>query len=126
MELFGIYLPFTFSVLVVYFINTLIAFIAVILSDNFIAHNIEGKKTFVLALLSFFFAPIIAPYIGMTGIYSELLLPLIIWIAFGELLLEADTKTKLKVLLVAFAVYFVMSLYVSPYLIGIMLSVMPF
>jgi len=50
-------------------------------------------------------------------------LPLVVWIILGELLIkEADMKTKLKVVVVAFVIYTFLSLYLTP----IILSLLPF
>ncbi|MFH0832363.1 MAG: hypothetical protein V1900_01410 [Candidatus Aenigmatarchaeota archaeon] len=112
-------LPFTsMSNLTLYFVNSLIAFVAVMLSDEIIAHNIEVKHALILSVLSFFVAPVVAPLVGLSGIYALILIPLVVWVLLGEIVLEADWETKLKVLLVAFAVYYILSIVLGDMIVG--------
>lgn len=124
--IFGIALPINLNVLIVYFINAIVAVIAIVIVDQVIAHSIDPKRAFGLAILSFVLAPLAAPFIGITGSMATIVLPLAVWIAFGELILEQDKITKLKVLGIAFAVYYILSIFVSPYIYGLLGMIMPF
>ena len=106
-------------------VNVLIIFLALVIADKVIAHNVNVKRLLIMALIAFFLAPIIGSLIaGYVAIpYIGLILPLIVWIILGELLIkEADMKTKLKVVVVAFVVYTFLSLYLTP----VIISLLPF
>ena len=111
MDLFG--LSFSIGSALTYLIHALIAWIAIIIADSIIAHNIESKKAFVLALAAFFVVPLVLPILGIGAIGSAIVVSAIVWIGLGELILEADWTTKLKVLIVGFVVYYVISVFVG-------------
>ena len=117
MDIFG--LSLNLNIMITYFINTIIAWIAVIITDNIIAHNVEGKKAFALAFASFFLVPLLLPLLGIGALGSVILVSAIVWIGLGELILEADWTTKLKVLVVAFIVYFAISFFLGEYIYGL-------
>lgn len=123
---FGLPFSINLSLIIVYFINAIVALIAIMIADQVIAHHVEPKRAFGLAVLALVLTPLAAPYIGLTGTMATLILPLVVWIAFGELILENDRITKLKVLGVAFVVYYIMSIFVAPYLYGLMSMILPF
>ncbi|HLD83300.1 MAG TPA: hypothetical protein VI979_00410 [archaeon] len=97
---------------------TLVAFLAVVLSDNYIGHNIELKRALLLSVISFFVVPLLIPYSGLNYPYLNIYFPLISWIILGEVVLSNDFGTKLKVLGVAFFVYYVLSIVIQPSLMG--------
>ncbi|MEM7819279.1 MAG: hypothetical protein QXD48_00420 [Candidatus Aenigmatarchaeota archaeon] len=104
-------------------ISSIIAFIAIIISDAIIAHNIDTKHSFILAIVALFLAPIagalLTTYINISIPYFEIFIfPLIIWIILGEILLKAEMITKLKVIIIAFVVYEILSIFVMPYVMG--------
>lgn len=112
-------------------ISSLVAFIAIVIADKLIAHNFEAKHSFIMAIVALFATPIVIGFIlGMLAlplfvvagveVISGLLLPLVVWIALGELLLESDRMTKLKVVIIAFVVYLVLSIFLTPVLLGIL------
>lgn len=112
-------------------ISSLVAFIAIVIADKLIAHNFEAKHSFIMAIVALFATPIVIGFIlGMLAlplfvvagveIISGLLLPLVVWIVLGELLLESDRMTKLKVVIIAFVVYLVLSIFLTPALLGIL------
>lgn len=119
------FIPLTVGGIIATLVNVLIIFVALVIADKVIAHSVDVKRLLVMALIAFFLAPIvgslIASYIAIP--YLGLILPLVIWIILGELLIkEADMKTKLKVVVVAFVVYTFLSLYLTP----VIISLLPF
>ena len=112
-------------------ISSLVAFIAIVIADKLIANNFEAKHSFIMAIVALFATPIVIGFIlGMLAlplfvvagveVISGLLLPLVVWIALGELLLESDRMTKLKVVIIAFVVYLILSIFLTPVLLGIL------
>ena len=104
-------------------VNALVAALALIISDKFIAHQIDAKRILLMALVALFVAPVIASLaIGVTsfaGPVAFYLIPLLIWILLGELLLQAERMVKLKVAAVGFFVYIILSMLLTPYLFAI-------
>ncbi|MBS3054738.1 MAG: hypothetical protein J4431_04330 [Candidatus Aenigmarchaeota archaeon] len=99
-------------------VSALLAFIAVVISDNYIGHNIELRRALVLSVISFFIVPLIIPYLGLNYPYLNLYFPLISWIILGEIILNNDFGTKLKILGVAFFVYYVLNIIIQPFIMG--------
>jgi hypothetical protein len=117
MDIFG--LSLSINSVLIYLVNALIAWVALIAADTVIAHNIEAKKTLVLSLAAFFVVPFFLPLLGLGALGSTIVVSAIVWIGLGELILEADWTTKLKVLLIGFVVYYVVSLFLSDYLFSL-------
>ena len=119
------FVPMTLGGIIATLVNVLIIFLALVIADKVIAHNVNVKRLLIMALIAFFLAPIIGSLIaGYVAIpYIGLILPLIVWIILGELLIkEADMKTQLKVVVVAFVVYTFLSLCLTP----VIISLLPF
>ncbi len=98
-------------------VSAVVAFIAIVISDKLISHNIEAKHSFILAIVALFIAPIVgtfaAPFVPIPY-FGAFILPLLVWIGLGQVLLSAEAMTKLKVTVIAFVVYIVLSLYLTP------------
>ena len=114
-------LPMSVGGIVATFVSAIIAFIAITIADKFIGHNFEPKRTFIMALIALFVAPVISTFafgIGALPAYVSLyLIPLVLWIALGEALLKAEgMKTKLEVAIIAFIVYSLMTIFLTPFI----------
>lgn len=105
-------------------ISTLVAFVALVLSDTVIAHGIEAKRLLIMSLVALFIAPIagsfLSGYIVLSSFVFAYAVPLAVWIILGEVLLTADMMTKVKVAAVGFVVYIILSLTVAPYIYSIL------
>lgn len=125
--LFGI--PLTFGGVLGLLIQAFVTFLAVVLADKIIAHNIEAKKALILPFASYFLTVLVFLVLAVAGlvippIISVYLLPLVIWIALSEVLLSAEMKTKIYVAIVAFVIYIILNDIVHlPYVIS---RVIPF
>ena len=104
-------------------VSSLVAFVALVIADKFIAHNIDAKRLLMIALVALFVTPVLGSFIfsmvslpASIGAYA---LPLIVWIILSEILLSSDLMTKLKVAVVGYVVYLVLSITVAPYLFSI-------
>ena len=117
MDIFG--LSLNLGTALTHLILALIAWIAVILADRIIAHDIEAKKSLLLALAAFFVVPVVLPMLEIGAIVSAIVLSAIVWIGLGELILEAEWSTKLKVLAIAFVVYYAISILLGEYILGL-------
>ena len=117
MDIFG--LSLSVNTTLTYLIHALIAWIAVILADRIIAHDIEAKKSLVLALAAFFVVPVVLPMLEIGAIVSAIVLSAIVWVGLGELILEAEWSTKLKVLAIAFVVYYIISIFLAEHILGL-------
>ena len=116
-------LPLSAGGIIATLIDALIAFAVIVIVDKFIGHNFEPKRTFVMALIALFVGPIISiSILGSTtlpGFVSLYVVPLVLWIILGELLLQGESmKTKLEVTIIAFVVYSVVRIVLTPMIIG--------
>ena len=116
-------IPLSAGGIIATFIDAIIAFIVIVAVDKFIGHNFEPKRTFVMAIVALFVAPIISvALIGSTalpGFVSVYIVPLVLWIVLGELLLQGESnKTKLEVTIIAFVVYSVLRIVLVPTITG--------
>jgi hypothetical protein len=112
------------SYIIATFISAIIAFIVIVISDKIIAHNIDIKHSFIMAIIALFVGPIVGALIVTYAnvaipFFSSIILPLILWIILGEVLLkEGGMITKLKVIIIAFVVFEILELYVFPMVWG--------
>ncbi len=118
-------LPLSAGGIIATFIDAIIAFAVIVIVDKFIGHNFEPKRTFAMAIVALFVAPIISvALIGSTalpGFVSVYVVPLVLWIVLGELLLRGESmKTKLEVTIIAFIVYSVLRIVLAPTIAGLL------
>ncbi|MBS3053834.1 MAG: hypothetical protein J4469_05020 [Candidatus Aenigmarchaeota archaeon] len=125
-SLISLLIPLTIPGIVTMFVNSLLAFIVVVLSDKVISHNLELKRASIVSGVALFITPVVgalvAGYtalpIALSSIIFAYVLPLLVWIVLGEILLRSDMKTKLKVMVVAFVAYFILNFTVGPIILG--------
>ena len=108
---FGI--PLSISGIIGLLIQAVVTTFAIIIADKVIAHNIEPKHAFIMAIAAFFLTPLLMTGLFIIGIQVSIemvkyVIPLVVWILLSQLLLEAEAKTKLYVALVAFVVYLIL------------------
>jgi len=118
-QFFGIDL--TVAGIAVLLAKALLAFILIVIADEIIAHQFEWKHTLIMALLALFATPIVTTLmyqsINITIPFFDLLVSLTIWVVAGEILLrEGDWQTKLKVALLAFVGFTLISYFGDPYI----------
>lgn len=126
-------LPLDIGTVIISLVNALLAFIAIVVADKFIAHEIDIKSSLAMSLITFFIVPIIGTLISsfiplppfVAGAFFTIILPLIVWVGLGEMIIKSEQKIKLMVLAVAFAVYYILSLFIAPYIHGIIASFLP-
>jgi hypothetical protein len=111
LEPFGVFL--SVGGIIGLFINAVVTSIAIVIADKVIAHNIEFKHAFIMAIAAFFITPMFITGLMLAGFYIDLslslyVLPLLVWIILSELLLQSEVKTKLYVALFAFVVFLVL------------------
>src|SRR3989338_3942391 len=111
--------PFSVAGIVALLVNTVISFIALVIADKLIAHNVDAKRLFIMALVALFLTPIVGALLlsslSLPSVVSGYVFPFIVWLVLGELLIkEADMKTKLKVVVVAFVVWIILSMFLAP------------
>jgi len=111
--------PLSVGGVVAVLVNTVIAFVALVIADKLIAHNIDAKRLFIIAFVALFLTPIVGALLlsslALPAVVSGYLFPFIVWLILGELLIkEADMKTKLKVVVVAFVVWIILSMFLAP------------
>ena len=71
---------------------------------------------FIVPVVSFFLTPYLTSLIPAVIVFY--LIPLIVWLILGEILLEEDAETKLKVAAVAYIVYLVLTFLGVPAIIS--------
>ena len=122
-------LPLTLGGVITTLVNALLAFVVLLAADKVVAHNQEPKKTLIVSLVALFITPVIGAYAASFATLPDFvfsyLLPLFVWIILGELLLEGDYRTKLKVVGIAFIAYIVLSFTVGPILLSTISGLLP-
>ncbi len=119
-------LPISMPLAFAYLVNTLIAFVAVVLSDRIISHEIEIKHAMIISIVALFVAPMLAPYIGVVDRGLAILLSFVVWVILGELMLTSDRGTKFKVLAIAFVTYYLLSVFLTDPINALMRPYLPF
>ena len=119
--------PLSVGGMIALLVNALVAFVALVIADKVIAHSIDAKRLLIMSIVALFVTPIVGAlvlgYVAIPIVVSSYLLPLVVWIILGEILIkEAGMKAKLKVIVVAFIVYLVLSTFAAPYIF----SALPF
>lgn len=100
-------------------VKALIVFVAIVISDKVIAHEIEIKHALLMSIAAYFLIPIVVAAILIIQVISypfnlalAWILPLIVWIILGEVVLHgADRKAKLGIAVVAFIVYVIVDFF---------------
>lgn len=121
MDLFTIF-PNSFQGIVYLVLDVVIIFLALMAADKHIAHRFEPKHVLIMSILAYFLGPITLSFLsGYVSIpYAFVLFPLVLWIVLGEIFLDDfDFKTKLKVAVIGFLIYEIITiLNVTEYLVG--------
>lgn len=104
-------------------INAVVAWIVLMIIDKIVAGNLDVKRTFIMALVALFIVPIVVGFLALPGLVSIYVVPLIVWIALGEVLLKASAMQKLKVVIIAFVVYIILNFVGVP---GMLAGFLPF
>ena len=118
--------PFSLSIggAISMLIEAIIVFVVLLILDEVIIHQLEVKKSFIMALvvsiISYFVIPFVIAYIPFISAMPFLyyIIPLIVWIILGELLLEGEMKQKLIVAVIAFVVYTILTFIGLPMMIS--------
>ncbi len=132
-SLVSLLIPLTIPGIVTMFVNSMLAFMVVVLSDKVISHNLELKRASIVSGVALFITPVVGALVAgytalplyLSGILFAYVLPLLVWIVLGEFLLKSDMKTKLKVMVIAFVAYIVLSFTVAPVLLGVVSGYLP-
>ena len=105
-------LPLSLVGIIGLLITTLIIFIALIIADKIIAHEMDIKHVLIMAFLCAFIVPIITaialPFLPIPAGFGQIFyygFPLLSWVVLGEILLGGEFKEKLAVAFIAFAVF---------------------
>ena len=119
--------PLSVGGIIALLVNALVAFVALVIADKVIAHSIDAKRLLIMSIVALFITPIVGAlvlgYVSIPIVVSSYLLPLVVWIILGEILIkETGMKAKLKLIVVAFVVYLILSTFAAPYIF----SALPF
>jgi hypothetical protein len=104
-------IPTTIGGVIGLLIQVLIIWIAVMLSDKIIAHQIEAKHSLILAVLAYFLVPLVFSFAAIGIPYASIVVSLAVWIALSEVLLRQTPGfvAKIKVAAVAFVIYLILT-----------------
>ncbi|GEM_PF-2048597 len=118
-EILGL-IPTTLGGVIGLLVQVLIVWIAVMLADKIIAHQIEAKHSLILAVLAYFITPLVLSFAAISIPFAGIIVPLIVWIILGQILLRqtAGFVPKVKVAAVAFVIYFILTFVGLPAMIA--------
>ncbi|MBI5332006.1 MAG: hypothetical protein HZB65_00370 [Candidatus Aenigmarchaeota archaeon] len=119
-------LPLSLAGIIGLLITTFIIFIALVIADKVIAHEMNIKHVLIMAFLCAFIVPIITTialqFLSIPVGFSQIFyygLPLLSWVVLGEVLLGGEFKEKLAVAFIAFAVFTALQMFgISAMLMG--------
>lgn len=119
------FVPLSVGGVIALLVNMIIAFIALVIADKVVAHSVDAKRLLILAFVALFITPIVAALalsaVAIPAVVTGYVLPFIVWLALGEVLIkDADMKTKLKVVVVAFVVWIILSIFLAPYIFSLL------
>ena len=121
-DILGVLPPLSVGYAIGTLVKAFVAFIAIVVADKIIAHEINIKHSLIIAIVSLFLIPIvgnlITQFISLPMLVFNYILPLVVWIILGEILLKSDMKTKLKVIVIAFVVYAILEYVGVPFIIA--------
>jgi len=103
-------IPLSVGGLIGLLINVIIIAVVLSLTDKLLAHEVSFKNSLIMALVAYLVVPLIISFASISFPFSGYIIPLIIWIALGEVLLKGGRKGKLIAAAVAFILYIVLLL----------------
>ena len=107
-ELLGL-IPTTVGGAIGLLVQILIIWVVVILADKVIEHKMEAKRSLILAVLAYFLSPLVLGFVSIP--YAAIFIPLVVWIALGEVLFrkQGTVVSRLKVAAIAFVIYLILN-----------------
>ena len=107
-------IPLTIGGAIALLIQVVIISLVIVALDYVIQHEINIKSAFIIAFASYFLTIIAVLALGLANYVDPLVagyvLPLVVWVALGEVLIkEGDAKKKAIVAGAAFVVYTVLN-----------------
>ena len=123
-------LPLSIGGIISLLLTTVIIFVAIVLSDKILSHEMDTKHVLIMSFLCAFIVPLITSlvtsFISFPAGFSQIFffgMPLVSWIILGEILLEGDFKQKIIVAFIAFAIFTALQMFG---IAGIIRSFIPF
>lgn len=124
LEILSSLIPTSIGGVVALLIQIAIIWGVVVLADKIIAHQIEPKRSAILAVLAYFVSPLVLAFAAISIPFAGIIVPLVVWIVLGEVLLRAYGFTsRIKVAAVAFVIYFLLNLLGVPGMIAAAITV---
>ena len=112
-------IPLTLGGIIGLAVNVVIITAVLYFANRFIAHETSGKQSLIMAVVAYLVAPLVLSLVGISIPFSFYIIPLIVWIALGEVLQKGDRKAKLKAAALAFVIYIILSIYLTPFIFGV-------
>lgn len=107
--------PTTSGEIIGLFVNSLLAFLSLVVSDKIIEHRIEVYRLFIMSMASYFMVPLVFSLLGvagiseLTGLLSNYVIPLATWGILGVFMLKTNIKIKWSVAKTGFVVYSILT-----------------
>src|SRR3989338_6686729 len=101
-------IPLSVGGFIALLINVIIISVILTLTDKVLAHEMSFKNSLIMALVAYLVVPLIISFANISFPFSGYIIPLVIWIALGEVLLKGGRKGKLIAAAVAFVIYLVL------------------
>ncbi|MEM7813627.1 MAG: hypothetical protein QW548_01875 [Candidatus Aenigmatarchaeota archaeon] len=110
LEILASLIPNTLGGAIALLIQIAIIWVVVIIADQVMAHQIEPKRSLILAVLAYFVSPLVLAFSGISVPFAGIIIPLAVWIILGEVLLKAwGFKNRMKVAGAAFVMYLLLN-----------------
>ena len=121
LEILASFIPTSVGGAIALLVQILIIWVVVMLADKVIAHQIQAKHSFILAVLAYFLSPLVLAFGGISIPFAGIIIPLIVWIVLGEVLLRGysgGAVMRLKVAAIAFVIYLILNMVGVPGMIA--------
>ena len=124
LEVLSSIIPNTVGGAVALLIQIAIIWVVINIADQVMAHQIEPKRSLILAVLAYFASPLVLAFAAVSIPFAGIFVPLVVWIILGEVLLKAwGFKNRMKVAGAAFVVYLLLNFMGIPGMIAAAIAV---
>jgi len=94
-----------------------------LVTEKFLAHEMAVRNSFIMGFIAYLIVPLVFAFAGISIPFAGIIVPLIVWIALGEVLLKGSRAGRLKAAAVAFIVYLALSMVGVPGMIAAFIPV---
>src|SRR3989338_738193 len=116
-------IPFSLGGIIGLLIDVVVITAVLLVTEKFLAHEMAVRNSFIMGFIAYLIVPLVFAFAGISIPFAGIIVPLIVWIALGEVLLKGSRAGRLKAAAVAFIVYLALSMVGVPGMIAAFIPV---